>query len=603
MGDLMKNAKDNKNVQLSQFEYDKIYQLFRLPEQIRSLEAEYAYSDGKVEKYIFSSINSASDISDNSEELMSLVKDWPSYYHLGIGRSNVLKCLDLKSKINVLELGSGCGAITRYLGENFESVDSVEGSLLRARITRERCRDLDNVRVFCSDIKQLEFENKYDVVTLIGVLEYSSVYFANDKKENPFRLVLELAKSALKPTGILIIAIENKIGLKYWSGCPEDHTGQIYDGIHGYPVDGTPMTFSKKEIGNFLNEVGFGDLNYYYCFPDYKFTTEALSDCGDEKQLHLHNWVNAPFNSYNIPRKYTFHEGLALKSISDAGLLREFANSFLIVAGNSSNIVEKPDWVAKKFTLNRLKEFQCITTLKLKPDRHIEKIRLNANNGKLNVGIIKNDDCILNISHNVCESTWHKGDLLTLEVYKALYKKDFKNEISNILQKYYQEISKRYYTGKTDEQEYPLLQGCAGIDAIFRNFIVNERSELIPIDTEWQVEGYIPADYLVYKCIMNDVSIIGENKINNVDKFTINIMRTFFPQYGKRRNKSNKVLNESFQKMVSNEVDVRKFFDAGRFSSIIHNKIIWNYIIIIWNKTPNFLKNLMKSTLRLAGQY
>lgn len=580
-------------IRLSEFQYDDESQVFRLPEHIRYLEEEYTYSDGKIEKYILLAIRNAGDISDDSEELMRLSKDWPSYYHLGTGRSNIIKCLDLNKQIKVLELGSGCGAITRYLGEKFESVDCVEGSLLRAKITRERCRDLSNVRVFCSDIKRVEFEPKYDVVTLIGVLEYAPVYFPNDNNKNPFHTFLEIAKTALKPDGVLIIAIENKIGLKYWSGCPEDHTGKIYDSIHGYPVEGTAKTFSKREMKDLLNEMGFNKTDYYYLFPDYKFATDVLSDNGDERILHLHNWINVPFKSYNIHRRFTFQERLALKTISDAGLLREFANSFLVVAGNDLDIVDKPDWAAKKFTMARLKKYQCITTLKLTPNPSVEKIRLNGSKDRINVGTIKSGDCQLNVSHNISNSAWYKGDLLSLEIYKALYKEDFVEEISKILQKYYQKIFELYSIGKNDEEGYPLLQGCA-LDILFRNIIVNDLNELIPIDTEWQVESSIPADYVFYRCIIQDIASIANNKIGDLDKFIIDQQKALFPQYGRSRNKRNKELEKSFQKFVSNDVDVNKLIIKGRFSSLISNRIIWNVVIVIWRKIPNTIKKLLK---------
>lgn len=590
---------ERMNIQLSEFQYDEVSKVFRLPENVRHLEEKYTYSDGKIENYILSAIKNADDISDDSEELMRLSKDWPSYYHLGTGRANILKCLDFKTKqIKVLELGSGCGAITRSLGERFESVDSVEGSPLRAKITRERCRDLSNVNVFCSDIKRIKFEPKYDVVTLIGVLEYAPVYFSNDNNENPFHTFLKIVKSALKPDGVLIIAIENKIGLKYWSGCPEDHTGKIYDSIHGYSVDGTPKTFSKIEMNGCLNEMGFSNLDYYYFFPDYKFATDVLSSNGDERKLNLHNWINVPFSSYNIPRKNTFQERLALKTICEAGLLKEFANSFLIVAGNNLNIINKPNWAAKKFTMNRKKEYQCITTLKLTPKPSVEKIRLNGNKERTNVGIVKSGDCQLNVSHNISNSTWCKGDSLILETYRALYKDDFKKEMSRILQKYYQEIFKLYYTGKNDDEDYPLLQGCA-IDSIFKNIIVNDRNEFIPIDTEWQVEGNIPADYVSYRCIIYDIANIANKKIGNLDKFIIDLQKILFPQYGVRRNKRNKELEKSFQNLVSNNVDVGKLIAGGKFSPHVHNKIIWGVRITIWRKMPINLQNIAKSILRI----
>ena len=102
------------------------------------------YSDGEAaEKDILTAIKNTADVSLESEELMRKVKDIASYYHLGIGRSTILRCLDLHAESRALELGAGCGAITRYLGESFASVHAIEPSPIRAKIARERCRDLE----------------------------------------------------------------------------------------------------------------------------------------------------------------------------------------------------------------------------------------------------------------------------------------------------------------------------------------------------------------------------------------------------------------------------------------------------------------------------
>lgn len=590
----MKCKDENIKISLSEFQYDEKLQLFRLPEEVRNFEQEYNYSDGNVEKYILSAIKRTNDLSDGSEELMRLAKDWPSYYHLGIGRSNVLKCLDLKSQIKVLELGSGCGAVTRYLGEKFKSVDCVEGSLLRAEITRERCRDLRNVKVFCSDINKVKFEQNYDMVTLIGVLEYSPVYASCDNKEDPFISFLKLAKSALKPDGILIIAIENKIGIKYWSGCQEDHTEKIYDGIHGYPIENTPKTFSKAEINDLLGKVGFKDIDFYYQFPDYKFATDIFSNVGDDRKQYFHNWISIPFSAYNIQRKNTFHEGLALKTLSEAGLLREFSNSFLIIAGNKSYICNKPDWIAKKFSLNRSYQYQCVTILKQNPEKNISKKRLNGEIDKKKVGTLKVGDIHLQVTHQVYDSPWYEGDSLVFDIYKAQYIKDFKSEILKIMREYYQELINRYHHGDKDAEGYPLLDGCS-IDIILKNMIRNKENKLLPIDIEWCVEGNIPADFVVYRCIL-DISNIASIRIKNRDKFTMELLKNLFPQYGKFRHNKNKKTEDEFQNLTSNGANRSKITSLD-ILSLVHHNFARQLIIKVWYMLPNNLQSISRNTL------
>lgn len=61
---------------------------------------------------------------------------------------------------------------------------------------------------------------KYDYITFIGVFEYAACYTDN---ENPFSYMLQLVERHLAPGGKIVIAIENRLGLKYWAGCAEDH--------------------------------------------------------------------------------------------------------------------------------------------------------------------------------------------------------------------------------------------------------------------------------------------------------------------------------------------------------------------------------------------
>ena len=66
-------------------------------------------------------------------------------------RHNLLRHLNFKKGASLLELGAGCGAITRQLGELGLDVTAVEGSPLRAKINRVRCSDLENVRVYAAN--------------------------------------------------------------------------------------------------------------------------------------------------------------------------------------------------------------------------------------------------------------------------------------------------------------------------------------------------------------------------------------------------------------------------------------------------------------------
>ena len=116
------------------------------------------YSDGS-ESHLLKVFEKVSDLTYDSDELQKYIIDWPTMYHIGKGRQT-LRALNLPPNLEVLELGAGCGAVTRYLGEHFKSVCAIEGSIQRAAVLGKRCMDLTNVKVFVGDFTKIKFPKK-----------------------------------------------------------------------------------------------------------------------------------------------------------------------------------------------------------------------------------------------------------------------------------------------------------------------------------------------------------------------------------------------------------------------------------------------------------
>src|ERR1039458_2432232 len=151
--------------------WDERFHLFH-----RATVNEFAYSDG-AEDRLLGLVSQAKDRGTFSPELAGAISDWPSEYHLSRARHCLVRPLGIRAGDKVLELGCGCGAVTRYLGEIGANVVAVEGSLARARVAAERIRDLANVRVVVDDLLRFDTEETFDWVFLIGVLEYAAVFF------------------------------------------------------------------------------------------------------------------------------------------------------------------------------------------------------------------------------------------------------------------------------------------------------------------------------------------------------------------------------------------------------------------------------------------
>jgi GT2 family glycosyltransferase/SAM-dependent methyltransferase/glycosyltransferase involved in cell wall biosynthesis len=253
-----------KNLTKTVYQYNPTLRIWT-----RDTVDRFAYSDGKEqEERLYGIVKDLKDPGLFSPEISARMTNWPNRYHLSAARANILRPFHDKLKgAKALELGSGCGGITRYLGEVCARVWTVEGSAARAAIGAARCRDLDNVRIHVDNIENFETDEKFDVVTLIGVLEYARVYI---KAPDPTARLLEIARSFLKPDGVLVVAIENQLGLKYFCGAPEDHFGKVMYGINDSYDANSVVTFGREELQRRILASGFARCDLYTPFPDYK---------------------------------------------------------------------------------------------------------------------------------------------------------------------------------------------------------------------------------------------------------------------------------------------------------------------------------------------
>lgn len=326
---------------------------FRLEPQlgcwIRENLESFGYSDGEeIERRIHDAVASCRDRSLFSEELLPHKTDWASHYHLSPLRANLLRSFESALGGDVLELGCGCGAITRYLGSVARQVIGIEGSPRRAQIAALRCADQPNVAVACSRIETLRMPDaSFDAVTLIGVLEYAQVF---DTSAHAVERMLATARRLLRPGGVLVVAIENQLGLKYFAGVPEDHTGQAMFGINDAYTDKTVVTFSRLELERRLHEAGFAKLEQHVPLPDYKLPISVLHPSAldlDEREFNidelLTNSIEADFFSSTA---VVFSLERAWPLISRSGLTQDLANSLLYLAFADPNT---PSPVEPKF--------------------------------------------------------------------------------------------------------------------------------------------------------------------------------------------------------------------------------------------------------------
>jgi glycosyltransferase involved in cell wall biosynthesis/2-polyprenyl-3-methyl-5-hydroxy-6-metoxy-1,4-benzoquinol methylase len=512
------------------------------------------YQDGG-ESYIFESMKKIKDLSSHSQEFRSYIKDWPSRYHFSHKRINFLEALKeiFPPDADVLEIGSGCGTITRWLGEQFHTVDALEGDFSRAVITRYRTKDLDNVKVYCGNLLETGFNKKYDIITLIGSLEY--LPFFDTEYNDPQKVcsaILTRLNDALKENGILLIAIENKFGAKYFSGCKEDHTGKEFEGIIGYP-DKTQVTFSRNELESIISASGFTNYQFYHVFPDYKLTDTIIPETTEVLPLYPYNWISTPFEDYSGKFLYIFPDILFIKSVTDSGLLWQFSNSFIILISKTKNINLSGNWLIKKYNINDFSKPIFFHTITLGKNFESEKtgIKYFIQRSSLSgVNLFDEDDQFL---FELTDNNFVPGKLLLFDFVNALFKKSPENNLKQVLRELHDNLLQNYSIGENDLEGYPSIKGDT-VDYTFWNLIKSPDNTIEFIDRKWKSKKALPADFILFRnlfWIFDKISPFLKNK--DKSSFIISMIKDIYPQYSEERLIVNLRFENAFQFFVTGE--------------------------------------------------
>ena len=476
------------------------------------------YSDGEsVEDRILDIVKSGCDI----DERLSEGNDWAELYHLSDIRKNILAWENFDKDSSALEIGSGCGAVTGVLCEKCGRVTSVDLSKKRSTINAYRNSKYDNLKILVGNFEDIEFTEKYDVITLIGVFEYSIYYISSD---DPFIDMLKKCRSLLKEGGRLYIAIENKYGMKYFAGAKEDHTGKAYDGIEGYHGVERVRTFSGYALNAMLKEAGFTGVRFRYPVPDYKLPLEIYSD----EKLPAPGDIVTRSPNYDRERMDSFDEVKVLDQICADGLFPDFANSFIITAHNGGEDPVQGCLYAKFNTL-RAPEYRVDTRIVIEDGRlyavkspacdeavsHIDTVEKNAaiteeifNSIKVAglsrkgndlyfdyvVGVPFDSDCVDYSSASVPDICRDLKEHLDILLYDIKDENRCTFEMTDGFRSVFGDVEIPPHTPAFRRSD---------ADMIFGNFLRTDDG-IVCIDPEWFFDFPVPEDYIryrVYRCV------------------------------------------------------------------------------------------------------
>lgn len=559
------------------------------------------YSDGAIEDEMLSI---ARDYAP--EEFNSVIREresWPILYHFSHIRENILSWLPFTGEEKVLEIGSGCGAVTGALCDRAKEVTCIELSMKRSQINAYRHRDQDNLKILVGNFQDIEknLTEKYDYITLIGVFEYGEAYI---QSETPYVDFLKIISRHLKPDGRIVLAIENRLGLKYWAGCTEDHFGTLFEGLEGYPRTSGVKTFSRKEFEKILKDAGDLKAAWYYPFPDYKFPMTVYS----QEHLPAKGELNRTEYNFDRFRLQLFQESPVYDTLLDNELYPQFANSFLLLIGKEQPQIQT---VYAKFSNERARRFAIATQICKKPDDTLTVKKLPAS-PNANAHIERLEQIYQRLSEmyqpegirvNRCQAApgyaefeFLKG--ITLEErLDTLLELGRPEEVEELLFFYIEKIKRIHEKddfvktpqfvqvfGDTVPDKALRAAAVSNIDLVPANIIL-DGEEISVIDYEWSFFFPVPSQFLVYRMIHYYLESDGKREslkqrdlyekagITSDEREIYEKMEKNFQQYIVGDHAAMQTL---YDKISPGKLDVVRLYEEKKLEAIRELQIFWD---------------------------
>ena len=459
--------------------------------EVRVISDDVSYSDS-AEGELLDILGSAHDRSTQSDELASHIHDWPTRYHLSPLRANLLTPLTVNAGDRVLEVGCGTGVNVRAMAERGAKVVGIEGTRARAAVAIARNAEFDSVEIFAGDIAEYLAEDLFDVVLVVGVLEYVSSGIGGLTEPVEF---LKKCVSFLKPDGLLILAIENQLGLKYLLSYPEDHLGIPWVGLEGYRR-GQPRTWSRAALRDMLNRAGLSHQEFFSPFPDYKLPTAVIRDrlfSSEAGRELVKNFIRRPVVDHSGSPQYVCDAQLAYSQFVDAEIGPEVSNSFLVFASANaavlSNRVDGAEmWLASAQRRRKFRNFRRV--LAESNSFHI----VGSRPGEVKSGD-RRSEWLLN--RGQLDGPVYRGTPLEDQIFRAVLNSNW-NEVTKGVVAYREfllarsavaglatEVTKNPFSVVGDE----LSISGTFIDCVPQNLLVSPEGQLILVDHEWEADG------------------------------------------------------------------------------------------------------------------
>lgn len=197
------------------------------------------------------------------------------------------------------------------------------------------------LRVTCMQPKELSDERwqqghdrYFDYIICIQALEM---------QKNPTEF-LEIFRRLLKIDGIMLLGMNNRMGIRYFCGDRDVYTNRCFDSIEGYRRAYAKKedvfkgrSYHRAELKRMLEISGWEQFRFYSIFSDLRNPTLIYS----ENYLPNEDLANRLLPFYNYPHTVFMNERMLYGDLVDNGMFHQMANAYLIectIKGKLSDI-------------------------------------------------------------------------------------------------------------------------------------------------------------------------------------------------------------------------------------------------------------------------
>lgn len=464
-----------------------------------------------AEKRILDIVRSAVDRSALSTELRGQVHDLASAYHLSSLRANLLRPFEelLKGAV-ILEVGAGCGALTRYMGEVAAGVIALERSYARAEIAAARCSDLEAVKVVCDGFMDSRLGLQFDVITLIGALEHEA---QDCEGGDPAPKWLSRAFELLRPGGRIILASENQNGLKHLCGAYRDDVRFQGAEISSRSRIGKDRTYGRLALEQMIGRAGFTSVNVYVPLPDHRLPTSLIEFSQEVSEplasLNSALFQQAVWHDRSGPASELVPLASLWYGVARNGLGSDLANSFLFLgrkpggnaAGKSKQ--KRPRVVAWHYSTDRRPIFCKEACFELAANGiRVRRRALSPGDDPVGAAFrlrLEDEQFVVGqhwghrLEQQLQVPGWCAEDV-------AIWVRTWLHALSREIRNNDAPQAKDQANADKSLLLQPFASG-SFVDFLPHNLIIRPDGEAVFIDKEWVYNGFIETAYLIFRAI------------------------------------------------------------------------------------------------------